>query len=412
MQVGDEVQRVPRTGRTRTRASASSASTAACHGVRDIATLRRATGGDRGTGGAEAPASGRGGRRSTDYPATSKNIAAPRAANGNAWTRCPGARSREASRRAVAPAWGHAGCEVARSGRHSNVRRGLAPAGHRCHEGASTDEDIGGSDRDAAARHDVLDVPGSFMTVGGGSRSRWWLVPGANRRGRAVGCAPHRRGTGSGRRRAVARLDGARRDVPGAWHVQDIACSVSRAHGAPGDVLPHARHRPRHTAFAAPYTGPDARSTPGRRPGATGSGPGAGRRRRRLRNGQRGCGRPTAGASSRRGQRPAGPATLTPGTYCWSSRNADGTGQAVCADGSPPTCETAPRLAASDGDAVRVRLGFTPAAAELTLGSGEPAAVAAGRDLVLPLGSFTGVAMLTAHRGGDDVIYGICVVRG
>ncbi len=120
-----------------------------------------------------------------------------------------------------------------------------------------------------------------------------------------MGCAPHRRGTGGGRRRAVARLDGARRDVPGSWHVHDIACSVSRAHGAPGDVNPRARHRPRHAAFAAPYTGPDARSTPGRRPGATGSGPGARRCRRRLRNGQRGCGRPTAGASGRRGQHPA-----------------------------------------------------------------------------------------------------------
>ena len=123
-------------------------------------------------------------------------------------------------------------------------------------------------------------------------------------------------------------------------------------------------------------------------------------------------GRPAVGAAGRGRGHLARHGHAAAGPYCWSSRNADGTGQAVCADGDPPSCASAPHLAASPGETAKVRLAFEPTAAEMRLGSGQPASVAAGRDLAIPLGSFTGVAALTVHRGGDDVIYGVCVVRG
>ncbi len=78
-----------------------------------------------------------------------------------------------------------------------------------------TREDIAAAMRDAAAPLDVLDVPGSFMTSAGGSRSRRVLVPGVTFRapGNLRDIAMKRR----------ARPDARRRDVP-----------------------PGARHRPRH----------------------------------------------------------------------------------------------------------------------------------------------------------------------
>jgi hypothetical protein len=99
-----------------------------------------------------------------------------------------------------------------------------------------------------------------------------------------------------------------------------------------------------------------------------------------------------------------GRATMTIGTYCWSSPSSDGTSAGVCADAMP--FENYPDLAsihADPGDQVRLLLGFTPT---------RPAEVAIDGHAV-PLAGDTvvvtrhGVLTVFARAPEGDVSYGI-----